>query len=335
HERNKVQVEVGTLAPLELVQSEAQIATNEENIITAQAAVENSADALRQFLNLPNDLWAKEIVPVTDAKTEHVAIDLNQAIQIAAQRRPDLREAEITVERNQSDAAYFRGQKKPQLDLAVGYGFAGTGAAFRETFNQVNHSDFPGWNATLTLGIPIQNRAARAQSVIADLDVEKAKVALDQLRTQVLTEVRTAARGVDTAAKQIDAAQASRNFEEKTLDAEKKKYENGMSTSFEITRVQNDLAAARSREVSAIVQYRRALTEFYRSTGKLLDQQGIAVADEEPNPRRIFGSGKGIESYETTYTPMSSAPLATPAPSSPAPASHPAPASGGGDHGKP
>ena len=300
HERNKVQVQVGTLAPLELVQSQAQIATNEQNIITAQSNLANAADALRQLLNLPNGegLWDKEIRPVTDAQTEHIAINLADAVKIAYDRRPDLREQLITVERFKTDADFFRLQKRPQLDLSVSYATNGVGRTLSDANRQVDAFDFPRYQGELRLTIPIQNRAARAQSVIADLDYEKAKVQLDTLRSQVLTEVRTAARGVDTAAKQIDAAKATRGFQEQNLDAERKKYENGMSTSFEITRIQNDLTQARSTEVSAIVQYRRALTEYYRATGRLLDVQGIVVADDEPPVHRFSFHNGAIEGYE-------------------------------------
>lgn len=299
HERNKVQVQVGTLAPLELVQSEAQIATNEQNIITAQANLGNAADALRQLVNLPSgDLWDKEIRPVTEAQTEHITINLADAVKAAFDRRPDVREQLITVERYNVDAQFFRSQKKPQLDLSVSYGLNGVGQDVSGAYRQVNGFDFPSWRGELRLSVPIQNRAARAQSVISDLDYEKAKIQLDSLRSQVLTEVRTAARGVDTAAKQIDAAKATRGFQEKNLDAERKKYENGMSTSFEITRIQSDLTSARSIEVSAIVQYRRALVEYYRATGRLLDTQGIVVADDEPQVQRFGFHNGAIEGYE-------------------------------------
>ncbi|HEV7515621.1 MAG TPA: TolC family protein, partial [Thermoanaerobaculia bacterium] len=299
HERNRVQVQVGTKAPLELVQSEAQIATNEENIITAQANLANAADALRQLVNLPNgDIWDKEIRPVTDAQTEHIAINLADALKTAFDRRPDIRSQQIAVERFKTDALFFHDQRKPQLDLSVAYNLNGVGPDLGVSYRQVNGFDFPGWSGRLHLAIPIQNRGARAQSVIADLDYEKAKVQLDSLRSQIFTEVRTAARGVDTAAKQIDAAKASRHFQEQNLDAERKKYENGMSTSFEITRIQNDLTLARSREVSAIVQYRRALVEYYRATGRLLDTQGIVVADDEPPVNRFSFHNGAIEGYE-------------------------------------
>lgn len=101
-------------------------------------------------------------------------------------------------------------------------------------------------------------------------------------RNSVITEVRQAARRVETAAKQIDAAKASRVFQERNLDAEKKRYENGMSTSFQITQIQDDLSQAQSREVNAVISYRTALAEFQRTLGRLLDEEGIEVADEEP-----------------------------------------------------
>jgi outer membrane protein len=324
HERNKVQVQVGTMAPLELVQSEAQIATSEENIITAQANLDNAADSLRQLVHLQDgELWDKEIVPVTDAQTDHISINLPDAVKIALDRRTDVHEQLIAVGRTKIDADFAHGQKKPQLDLSVSYGFSGNAKDFATAYSQIGNFDFPGWTGELRLTVPIQNRAARAASVIADLEYERAKVTLDALKLQVLTEVRTAARGVETAAKQIEATKASRGFQEKNLDAEKKKYENGMSTSFEITRIQNDLTQARSTEVSAIVQYRRALVEYYRATGRLLDVSGIVVADQEPAVHRFSFHNGAIEGYEPERTPPPAAPQPTENAPGPAPKAPP------------
>src|SRR5882724_522560 len=341
HERNKVQVQVGTMAPLELVQSEAQIATQEEAIITAHAAVENAADALRQLVNLPTaNLWDKDIKPVTDAQTEHIAVNLPEAVKTALERRPELHSQQLQVDIARVNALFFHGQKKPQLDLAVQYGWNAAGKDVNAALNQISGTDFPGWQAQLKLTVPIQNRAARAQSVIADIDVAKSQVQLDALTTQIYTEVRTASRGVDTAAKQIDASRASRQFQDKNLDAEKKKYENGMSTSFEITRIQNDLTQARSNEVTAIVQYRQALTEYYRATGRLLQQEGIVVDDQEPPGQRFSFHNGAIEKYEPGKTAQPDAPpanppatSASPAPAATPPANPPATPPPGSSHG--
>lgn len=141
--------------------------------------------------------------------------------------------------------------------------------------------DFDGWSAQLTLSYPLQNRAARAASAIADLDLESAEANLAQTEQLITTQVRQAARQVDSAAKQIEAARASVRFQDRSLDAERKRYENGMSSSFEITRIQQDLTAARSRLVTAIIAYRTALTTFQQATGQLLSTYNVVIDDPE------------------------------------------------------
>ena len=111
--------------------------------------------------------------------------------------------------------------------------------------------------------------------------MEKARRQLDQLELQVVTEVRTAARGVNTAAESIVSARASVRLQEKNLDAEQKRYENGMSTSFQITQIQDDLTAARSWLVSATTAYRTALIAYYKAIGRLFDETGVELVGAE------------------------------------------------------
>jgi outer membrane protein len=281
NDRNRIQVEVGTLAPLELVQSEAAIATRDEDIIRATSAIGDAEDELRRLLNLPTtaNLWQKPIVPTTPPETERISIDVNAAIATALAERPELRTQEFQLAQARLDAEFFRGQLRPDLALHVDYGYNGTGLGYGDAFNQVTGLDFRGWLVRLQLSYPIQNRTARAQNAIANLDVERIQTQFEQQQQLVSTEVRRAARAVETAAKQIDAARISLDFQNKNLEAERKRYENGMSTSFQITQIQDDLTQARSREVQATINYRTALAEYYRSIGRLLEQQGVAVDD--------------------------------------------------------
>lgn len=281
HKRNQVQVEVGTLAPLELTQSEAAIATREEGIIQATSAVGDAEDTLRQLLNLPRGpLWSTPILPTSDPKTsEKLAVNVDEALRIALAQRPELTSQQIQLEQAKRDAEYFRGQLKPQLDLNVTYGYSGLDTAFADAFNQITGLNFRSWSAKLSFVYPIQNRTARAQSASANVAVDRFQALYDQERLVIETEVRRASRALDTAAKSIDAAVKAREFQEKNLDAEKKRYENGMSTSFQITQIQDQLTQARSSEVTAIVNYRTALAEYYRATGRLLDQQGVVIDD--------------------------------------------------------
>lgn len=281
HSRNQVEVQVGTKAPLELTNSEAAIATREEGIIQATSAVGDAEDVLRRLLNLaPGTIWETPIVPTSDPKTdEKVTVNLKEALAAAIAQRPELRTQELQLAQAKRDADYFRGQLKPQLDLSLSYGYSGLGSVFNGAFNQITGLNFRGWTAELNFAVPIQNRAARGASATANLEVDRFQALYDQERTVIEGEVRTAARAVDTAIKSIDANVKAREFQEKNLDAEKKRYENGMSTSFQITQIQDQLTQARSAEVQATVNYRTALAEYYRSVGALLDQEGVAIDD--------------------------------------------------------
>ncbi len=301
HERNRIQVEVGTLAPLELVQSESAIAVREEDIIRAQAAVADAADQLRLLLNLPpGELWELPIEPQTEPEIPPVQIDVNQAIETALANRWELSQQQLSIQREEIEEAFFRNQTLPSLDLNLRYNYSGTGGdllverdpetgqpiriipgGFGDAFDQLTERNFDTLLATLTLGFPLQNRAARAQRASAQLAIRRENAELEDLRARIAAEVRTAARAVDTAAKQIEAARASRRFQERNLDAERKRYENGMSTSFRINEIQEDLTQARSREVDAVTTYRRALADYYLATGRLLEEKGIEIADQE------------------------------------------------------
>ena len=204
------------------------------------------------------------------------------------------------------DEAYLRNQTLPDIDLAIRYNYSGLGGdllerdpitneptgrivpgGFGDAFEQLTGIDFDTWSATLTFGYPLQNRAARARRTSAELAVEREEARLEDLKAGIVTEVRTAARAVETAAKQIEAARASRVFQERNLDAERKRYENGMSTSYRINEIQEDLALARSREVTAVTTYRRALADYYLATGRLLEEKGIDIADQEAEVERF------------------------------------------------
>ena len=307
HERNRIQVEVGTLAPLEMVQSEAAIALREEDIIRAGAGVEDAADQLRRLLNFPpGELWTLPIEPQTPPEIERVAVDLDAAIATALAERWELGQQQLLIERGQVDEAYLRNQTLPDIDLAIRYNYSGLGGdllerdpitgeptgriisgGFNDAFEQLTGIDFDTWSATLTFGYPLQNRAARARRTSAELAVERERAALEDLKAGIVTEVRTAARAVETAAKQIEAARASRVFQERNLDAERKRYENGMSTSYRINEIQEDLALARSREVTAVTTYRRALADYYLATGRMLEEKGIDIADQEAEVERF------------------------------------------------
>jgi outer membrane protein len=287
HERNRIQVEVGTLAPLEMVQSEAAIATRQEQILTAQQAIGDGEDQLRLLLNLPQgELWKLEIRPVTPPETERVQINLDEAIALGLANRPEVVASALNVDLAKINAAFARNQVLPQLNLIGGYGYAGSDTNLSSALRQITGLDFRSWNVELQFSFPVPNRQAKARSAVANLEVDKTSSTFDYEKIFVTNEVRTAARRVLTAAQQIDASHAARGFQEKNLDAERKRYENGMSTSFQITQIQDQLTQAKQAEVNAVTGYRTALAEYYRTIGRLLDTEGVVLVDPPDKLRR-------------------------------------------------
>jgi len=294
HRMNKVRVDVGTLAPLELVQSEVGIATRQESIILAQQTEQNAEDTLRQLLHLEEgELWTLPIVPTTAPESPPFEIDLTQAIDTAMKERPELRNQELQQDLRALDLAFYRNQKLPRLDVTARYGYNGIGGdvsdpstgeliasgGASDALRQIKDRDFDGWRIQLDFAYPLQNRAARARYAIADVSLHQGEAQMTQLQETVRTEVRRAVRGVRTAAQEIESAGASAGLAEKNLDAERKRYENGLSTSFQVLQIQEDLTEARSRQVAAIAGYRRALAEYYRATGRLLEAEGVELED--------------------------------------------------------
>jgi outer membrane protein len=171
----------------------------------------------------------------------------------------------------------------PNTGLPTG---AGT-TDFSHAVSQVLGNDFPGWSVGLNVGIPVFNIGARAAARQAKLDLERTNVVQVQTRQTVALDVRTAARNIDTAAKQIVATRTARDAAEKNLDAERKRYENGMVTNFEVLQIQQQLSDARATELQALVSYGKDITAFHHSVGDLLDLRGVTFevpeATKEPS----------------------------------------------------
>ena len=297
HSNNKVRVDVGTLAPLELVQSEAQIAIREEDIIRARGVVGDAEDLLFFFLNIDQgEAWSKTIVPDTEASIEHPQVDLGESIVTALAARPEILSQQLQLKSLALDQSFLAQETRPRLDLKATYGLSGLGGdvvlrnpdgsvastipgGWNDAFDQVTGFDFPGWSVGLELGIPLQNCSARARRLIADLAVEAGKLTASQLELRVTTEVRAAVRGLETSRQQLESAKVSTRLAEKNLDAERKKYDNGLSTAYQILQVQDDLTSARYRQVAAVTGYRRSLVEYYRATGGLLASSNVTIAN--------------------------------------------------------
>jgi outer membrane protein len=156
---------------------------------------------------------------------------------------------------------------------------------FGDAVSQMFRRDFKNWSVGLNFSYPIFNRAGRGNMGVAKYTLEADSALLVTTEQNVLLDVRSAVRAIDTARRSIVAASKGRELAERNLDAERKKFENGMATSFEVTQIQRDLSAARTTEEQAFAVYRKAVSALHYSMADILEWKGIQV-EAPPEPLR-------------------------------------------------
>ena len=308
----QIRIDVGASAPLDILQPRVQIATSEESLINAVADVRNAEDTLRTLMHLDPGDWDRPIIPTDVVRYTPFSVDVQDAVTRAFDLRPELRELTLTTDTRRIENLYARNQVLPQLDLHVNYNAAGlagrtalvdpitgepTGnfasTGYQRAFRQVLGTDFPSWTVAFNVGVPITNIGARAEAKRTELELSRSRSDEEQTRQNIALQVRETARAIDTSAKNITAARAARDAAEQNLEAERRRYENGMTTNFQVLQVQQQLSDARARELQSLIGYNKAVTAFHRAVGDLLDVRNIRIEDErvnEPRVPRLFSS---------------------------------------------
>jgi len=304
----QIRIDVGASAPLDILQPRVAIATREEEVIAAFASVRDAEDRLRQLMNLPVPEWGRPILPTERIGFSPVPVNLDDAVSRALELRPEIRELGLTRDIRRIQYSYARNQALPKVDFKLDYGVAGLGGnrilrdpvtgqptgidrgGYGDAISQISGFDFPSWTVGFNVGVPIRNIGARAERKRAELDLKSTEVDEQRVRQNILVEVRKAARDIDTLAKEIGATRAAREAAEKNVDAERKRYENGMTTNFNVLLIQQQLSDSRSLEISALSAYNKAVAGYHRAVGDLLDARNITV--DEPQefdlPRSKF-----------------------------------------------
>ena len=302
----QIRIDVGASAPLDILQPRVTIATQEEQLILAVARVRDAEDQLRALMNLPRDEWERPILPTQDVTYTPMTVDQTAAVARALELRPELRQARLTTDIRRVQYIYARNQRLPQLDLNLDYGLAGVAGRSRQVdpatgvvtirdtglgdaLGQVFRNDFPSWSVGVQVGVPFTNIGARAEARRAQLDLESSKVDHEQTEQTVALAVRAAARNVDTAARTIVASRTARDAAERNLEAERRRYENGMTTNFQVLQIQQQLSDSRVRELQALVGYNQAVANYHREVGDILEVRGIVTEEPETvNEPRVF-----------------------------------------------
>jgi outer membrane protein TolC len=305
YEDNKKQVEIGTLAPIEIVRAEAEVARNQQDLTIAETQVLQQETILKNQLSrngVANDtLAAVSIVP-----TDRISIPENEAvlpandlIDQALKQRPELEQTRLNITNTKIGLAGARSALLPSLDI---FGSTGTRAlsgsvnpvsfgnqprnanpffvgGFTNALGQLFRRNFPDYTLGVQLNVPLRNRAAQADIANDTLRLRQQELQEQRQLNSIRVDVQNALIALQQARAQYQSAMKNRDLQQQTLDAEQKKYALGSSTIFLVIQGQRDLALAQQSEVQAQTAYARARNQMYVAAGNLLDTYQISLDD--------------------------------------------------------
>jgi outer membrane protein len=296
---NQTRVEVGTMAPIDVVEAQSQAATQQQNLVTAQGAMRTAELALKRMIvsGTQDPNWNVQIDPTDRPDFRAESIDIEAAVRRALSERTDLDIAKKTVQENDVTLRFLSDQLKPQADFVGTYGLAGLGGSqlittgqgvnrtvtgsipggYADALNSLFGRNFPRWTAQLNISYPLGQSSQQTSVARARVQLNQVNAQLKQIELQIATDVTNAAINVQSGVERVQASQAAREFAQKTLEAEQSKFEVGMSTNYNVILAQRDLATAQSNELQSVLNYRKSLVELERLQQTTLTNLNITV----------------------------------------------------------
>jgi outer membrane protein len=299
YEDNKRQADIGTLAPLDVVTAQSQVASSQRDLIVAQTNLQQQALALKTFFSKQiTDAVGDAQIVATDAlpaPQESDIVPLDEAIATAARNRPEVPQAAASLRNDQVAVKATQSFLKPTFNVFGLFATAGlSGNQFipvpggvpiavrgglGQELDQFVHVKYPEYAIGFTLTIPIKNRSALADNARSALQERQAEISVQRTQNQIAVEVRSASISLTQAKAEVTAAASAVEFSRQSVDAEEKKRAAGLSTPYNVILAQRNLLDAQLAEVQAHATYANALVEMQRSMGVLMEKSHIDPED--------------------------------------------------------
>jgi outer membrane protein TolC len=278
---NEAQVKVGTLAPIEVLQAQTTAATREVEIISAEQTVQDVEDELKRLLGISEDapMWEAAIIPTDTPLSTKQPVSLNESIQLALENIEGLKQLQKATEIQELSVKASQNQLLPNLNLQGSFSLTGQDDSFGGSFGNIPDFDTYSFGVGASFSYPLGNNAAKSSLKKAELELDKTRLSIQNSEQQIITQVKQVVRGVETSYKLVEATKIARELAEQQLDAEQKKFNEGLSTNFQVLSYQDSLATAQSRETQALTSYNQALVGLDQVTGITLQRHNIEVSE--------------------------------------------------------
>ena len=278
---NEAQVNVGTLAPIEILQAKSTAASREVDIINAEKTIRDVEDELKQLLNIPetDPVWGAAIVPTDAPLSSPQPVSLEESILQALDNREDLIQLKKDLEIKELSLKSDENQLLPELNIKGTTAINGVDDELGGSVGNISDFDEVSFTLGLNFSYPIGNRAAKSKYNSTKLGIEQTKLSIQNKEQAVTVEVREAVRNVETSYKLVEATKIAQQLAEEQLDAEQKKFNEGLSTNFQVLEYQNKLTSAQSSHTQAITGYNQALVSLEKLTGTTLQRHKIVIKE--------------------------------------------------------
>jgi outer membrane protein TolC len=303
---NRRQVAQGLLAPSDVIQTQTQIATFQQDVLTAQQNVTAAENALK-VLMLPDrhdPLWSMAITTEDLPEDTAPQMLLEDAVKQALDSRPELKESMISLDLNKLDLKRAKELIKPQIDAnatlsTVGLAGLETPAAtssalsaflpagtaispvllggYGQSLAGLESGHFTTATIGVTMSLPIRNRTAMADNAVAMSETKRLEATRKQVELAIEQDVRNALQGVSSASARLEASENARHYAEEQYASEQRQFQAGTSTVFLVLQRQTDLIASRTREARARADLGEASANLDRALARTLEARKIEV----------------------------------------------------------
>jgi outer membrane protein TolC len=313
---NRKKVEVGTLAPIDVTDAEANEASREVDLISAEETILRAENTLRSLISNDrnSEIWSKVIVPIDLPDFQEYKVDVGTAIDTALKSRPELEQADISLKQLDIQKQLNENLRKWQFDLTASFGSNGTagpqsyrvdsftglpvldqngnkipqtpeplvgglGTAYKTIFTE----GFTNWSVGFQVTIPLRHRSLDAQ--IAQQDIQRRQQLMNLRKTEqsIQVDVRNAIQSLETNRKQVETAGVARKLAEERLDGEEKRFEAGLSQNYLVLQRQNEVSSAQFTELQALIGYKKAVITLQKAMYTLLESNEFEIAKGSSN----------------------------------------------------
>ncbi len=271
-------IEVGIMPSIEAAAARAEVARREQLLINARSLLRERRLRLLRIMGprFANDPELRIKAASTPDIAPEPIEDLDNRLQLALRSRADLHEANLRLKQNRLETILTRNGLLPKLDLFISLGKTGFADTFSDSFKALDGSTYD-FTAGVRLNHFLGNRAAEARHLAARATRQQGREAVRNLEELIGLDVRLAVNEVERARQQISASRVTRELQEKSLSAEKERFDVGASTALLVAQAQRDHLASLIAEVEAVIHYRLALIQLYLAEGSLLERRGISL----------------------------------------------------------